>query len=343
MKKFIFNFFKIILLTSCGLFFFTHMYNLRLDKIESLLVANKILINPKLSQSIIDFKLDQSRKEISILGSSRVSGFEKEMFKNQSVFNYSMIVNSIEDIYELIIELNLHKKDTIIIGLDQWNFNRNYKQRNTNSFKKNNFNTPFLLFDKILKLEDITLIGAKSIKNFSGFKNDGAYFDGKRFLVEKVDQEDYLFKDTFKRIENGDRKFEHGSKPDSIQLIYLEKILKLCKEKHIQVYGFFPPFAPSIIDKMKTYNYTYITKSTKQISKLFDKYEYHFQDFTAYNSFTDSFYLDGSHCNRNVYYQILKDLNIPININFDNEYEIAAEDKRLMINYFKNTKIIATY
>tara|TARA_B110000240_G_scaffold122988_1_gene137288 strand:+ start:2737 stop:3759 length:1023 start_codon:yes stop_codon:yes gene_type:complete len=337
MQKFILKVLNIIFLTFVGLVYLSYLNNSRLNKIQVLSEISEIFINPKFRQSIIDFKLNQNKKEISIIGSSRTAGFEKGMFKNKNVFNYSMIVNSIEDILKLINKLDLNKKDTLIIGLDQWNFNSNYKPRNTNSFIINKLNLPFLLFDKIKTFNGINLIGKKSIDNFSGFRNDGSYFDGKRFIIPRFDQEDYLFKDTFHRIKNGNKKFEYGSKVDSIQLIFLDKILRFCKEKEIQVYGFSPPFAPSVIEQMKsgTYNYSYIEKSVEKIKELFSNYKYHYKDFTVYDSFDDSFYLDGSHCNRNVYYQILKDLNIPVDFSFDNKFEVNKKEIIYINNYFK--------
>ena len=336
MQKFTVKVLKIILLTTIGLMFLSNLNNSILEKIRVISETSDIYINPKFSQSIIDFKLNENENEISIIGTSRVSGFEKNMFRNKRIFNYSMIVNSLEDILNLIIEIDLNKNDTLIIGLDQWTFNENYNQRNNNSFKLNRLNLPFLFFDKIKKFNGISLIGQKSITNFSGFRADGSYFDGKRFLVPEFEKEDYLFKNTFDRIEKGNKKFEYGNNVDLIQLLLLENILKFCKENDIQVYGFSPPFAPSVIKKMKTgkYNYSYIDKSTQLIKYLFQDYDYNYKDFTDYNLFDDTFYLDGSHCNRNVYYQILKDLNIPIDTGFDNEKELSKGELIIISNYF---------
>ena len=94
-----------------------------------------------------------------------------------------MIAWSLEDFYNLVKEIGLSKKDTIIIGIDQWNFNEEYMYRLNNTFKKNNLNLPYILFDEIKKLNDVYLIGEKSFLSFSGFRNDGSYFDGKRLMM----------------------------------------------------------------------------------------------------------------------------------------------------------------
>ena len=302
---------------------------------------SKILFNPKYQQSIIDFKLNQEKKEISIIGTSRTAGFEKNMFSNNSVYNYSMIVNSIHDIKNLINDLHTNKGDTIIIGLDQWNFNKSYLPRYVNTYKTNTLNIPYSLIGKKKKTNSYLLIGEKSIDNFSGFRNDGSYFYGKRFIVPKQELEDYLFTNTYSRIQEGNRRFEYGSKVDLEQIKTLEELLIYLQKNKITLVGFFPPFAPSVNNKMSnpSYEYSYINESSKLITHLFDKYGFKFDDLTKIDLYEDSFYLDGFHCNRNVYYYILKVLGISINPNFKNEFEISEHDKINLNNYFTDESL----
>jgi hypothetical protein len=300
-----------------------------------------ILFNPKHQQSITDFKLNQKIRKISIVGTSRTAGFEKEMFSNESVYNYSMIVKSITDIKNLIIDLNLSHGDTVVLGLDQWNFNSSYNSRFVNSYKLNNINIPYTLLDDRKKTNDYLLIGEKSIENFSGFKKDGSYFYGKRFIVPKQELKDYLFKDSYSRIQDGNRRFEYGSKVDLKQIKTLEELLIYSQKNKITLVGFFPPFAPSVNDKMSNpkYDYSYINKSSKLITHLFDKYGFKFNDFTKIDLYEDSFYLDGFHCNRNVYYYILQVLGISVNSNFKNDFEISEHDKITLNNYFTDESL----
>ena len=297
---------------------------------------SKILFNPKQKQSIIDFKLNQEKKEISIIGTSRTAGFEKNMFSNKSVYNYSMIVNSIHDIKNLTNDLHTNKGDTIIVGLDQWNFNKSYLGRYVNAYKTNMLNIPYNLMDKKKKINSYFLIGEKSIDNFSGFRNDGSYFYGKRFIVPKEELVDYNFINTYDRIQNGNRRFEYGSKVDLKQIEILEELLVYSKKNEIILIGFFPPFAPSVNKMMNhpKYDYSYIKESSKLITDLFDKYGFKFKNFTNIDFYDDSFYLDGFHCNRNVYYYILKGLEIPLNSNFKNEFEISKKEKSYLDEYF---------
>jgi hypothetical protein len=145
----------------------------------------------------------------------------------------------------------------------------------------------------------------------------------------EIADEDIYFKIKYERIT--------GSDVDYNQVKKLKKILEYCKEKNIVVYGFFPPFAPSVLKKMKSENYdfSFIKKSLKEINKLFKENNYEFKDFTNYILFDDSFYLDGSHANRNIYFQILKDLKIQTNSYFDNDFQIKREELESLKSFFK--------
>jgi hypothetical protein len=318
--------------------------------LSSLLLLNKyeipekrdlfILINPKRYESISNLKIHQKKKEISIIGTSRTAGFEKEMFLNESFYNYSMIVNSITDIKNLVLDLNLEKGDTIVLGLDQWNFNSLYPPRNTNIYKKNNLHFPYMFFEGRKETSSYILYGDKAIDNFSGFKNDGSYFYGKRYIVPKEELEDYNFFDTYSRIKNGNRRFEYGSNVDIKQIEILEELLIHLKTNEINLISFFPPFAPSVYDMMnnKNYDYSYIKKSSSILNRLFDNYGFVFKDFSRIVSYDNSFYLDGFHCNRNVYFHMLKELGVSVNPYFKNEFELSEEESNFLIDYFSNSK-----
>lgn len=301
----------------------------------------KIYFNPKFKQSIIDLKLKQEKSEISIIGTSRTSGFEKEMFKNSNVYNYCMIAWSLDDALNLIKSLEIEKGGILIFGIDQWNFNKNYSHRLTNSFKKNNLNIPYLFIDQEKGYANITLIGEKAAKNFSGFRSDGSYFDGKRFissekeLIEagiwpgKIAHKDNDFYTKYYRI--------IGSEVDYKQIEKIKKILVLAKERKISIFGFFPPFSPSVIKKLDSENldFSFIYKSSKELKNMFSDFGFVFKDFTNFKFFDDTFYLDGSHPNRNVYFRILKELGIQTNHNFKNNFQIEINELNLLKKYFK--------
>ena len=273
MKEFLKFIFKLSLVVSTGLFVIFLINKISINRLIKLSNDQEIYYNPKFNQSIIDFKLKKQNTHISIVGTSRTAGFEKEMFLNTSVYNYSMIAWSLEDFYNLVKEIGFSKNDTLIIGIDQWNFNKKYMYRLNNSYKKNNLNLP----------------------SFSGFRNDGSYFDGKRLIMSDEElleanillppsrnNKNFNFKDDYKRI--------MGSEIDLNQLKFLTKILEYCKNKSIFVFGFSPPFAPSVMQLMKEnkYDFTYINNSTILIRKLFDEFKFKYMDFTEYLLFDDS-------------------------------------------------------
>ena len=336
MKKFLTYIFKLILSLIFCIYILFSLNSYEISQILNYSKDFNILFNPKHHQSIIDLKLKEKKKQISIIGTSRAAGFEKEMFSNKSFYNYSMTVNSISDIKDLLIDLYTNKGDTIIIGIDQWNFNNSYLGRLLNIYKTNNLNIPYTLIDKKKKTSSYLLIGEKSIDNLSGFKNDGSYFYGKRFIVPKEELEDYNFINTYDQIQNGNSRFEYGSKIDLKQIEILEELLVYSKKNEIKLIGYFPPFAPSINKMMNNpkYDYSYIKESSKLIIQLFDEYGFKFKDFTNIDYYDDSFYLDGFHCNRNIYYYILRELKIPVNKNFDNTFNLSKEDASFLNQYF---------
>ena len=123
--------------------------------------------------------------------------FLKHLLKN--FFTFRKYFSSFCKILE---HIDLKENDTLIIGLDQWNFNKNHLSRLESRYKSKYFKLPFLLFDDIEKQKDVYLIGEKAINNFSGFRNDGSYFYGKRYITDEKDLYDFLFKDSFDLIDS---------------------------------------------------------------------------------------------------------------------------------------------
>ena len=297
-----------------------------------------LYFNPSHTESIIDFKLSKKKHhEISIIGTSRTAGFERQMFRNKKTYNYSMIINSLIDIFSLTKDLDLQHSDTLILGLDQWDFNKNYLKRHINIYENTYLKKPYILFEKTTNYNDTFLIGDKAIKHVSGFRNDGSYFYGEKFIVPIEEHNDYNFKNTFDRIEKGDRRFEYGEEIDFEQLILIKNLLEYCQNKDLVVYGIFPPFAPSVIQKMQSnkYDYSYIKKASNKLKQLFNKFNYTFLDLTSYDRFEDHYYLDGFHCNRNVYFQLLKELKIPIDQTFDNHFNVNKTELLVTKKYIK--------
>ena len=110
MKFFLIHILKILSLVIIMLTPTFFLNKITTNKLINLSKNKTIYFNPKFKQSIIDFKLKQEKKDITIIGTSRTAGFEKEMFLNQSVYNYSMITWTLEDAFNLIQEIEFDKK-----------------------------------------------------------------------------------------------------------------------------------------------------------------------------------------------------------------------------------------
>ena len=330
---------KISIICFSVFFFFIVLALIQENKISHLLFlesTHKTYFNPKKTKAISKFKLKHKGSDISILGTSRVSGFEQSMFENQSVYNYSMISNSFDDIYNIIHELELAQNDTIILGIDQWILNQKYPKRNINYYENSFFDFP-LIFENYKTVDSVFLIGKASQTNFSGYRKDGSYFHGKRFIIEEKKRRDYNFKNTLSRIKNSTDRFEKGENIDLIQIKKLSRILEYCKSKQIEIVAFFPPFAPTIYNKMfiETNNYSYISKAKINLINLFDNYDFIFEDFTKIEGFNDNFFLDGFHCNRNIYYEILNKLGFKTNKSFDNSLNLSEQEKMFLTRNFR--------
>ena len=309
----------------------------QINKLES---EYETYFNPSYFESIVDYKMSKKEKnKISIIGTSRGSGFEKDMFSSKKVFNYSMIINSLKDIFSLAKDLGLRKSDTLILSIDQWEFNMNYKDGVYNKYQKKIIKNHELFFIKKKRFKNTILIGDRAIKNFSGFRDDGSYFQGKKFLTPNKKLKDYKFKETFRRIEKGIERFEYGGEVDENKFYMMEEFINYWEKKGIVVIGFFPPYAPSVVEKLfsKDYNFSYIKKSSKKLNQIFQKYNYTFVDLTYIDKFNDSYFIDSFHCNRNVYFDILKKLGVSINKDFDNHFNISESELSNMEDYFRNS------
>ena len=82
--------------------------------------------------------------------------------------------------------------------------------------------------------------------------------------------------------------------------------------------------------------YTYLNVASREINSLFNKHQFFYVDFSSFNQFGDEYYLDGLHCNRNVYYAMINILIDSANPDFDNNFEVNKELYLSMKKYYKN-------
>lgn len=272
--------------------------------------------------------------DVLALGSSRVLQFRDKMFE-ASFYNAGYTVSTIDD-FEFFLKLIPEDKlpRYLIIGLDQWMFNKEWNTINRNDnkikegFTNNTSKSIFtgleklnlvyddiihkqLNFHKVYQNSNRELIGLNATLNFTGFRNDGSMFYGKQInnLQKKsTEAEDYLFKETFTRINNANRRFEYGNFADENALKTLEKLLHFCKNKNILVIGFLPPYANEVYEEMqKTNNYNYINDLDQKLHPIFMNFGFDFYSFNTLKDFdsNDNEAIDGFHGGERAYLRLL--------------------------------------
>ena len=269
------------------------------------------------------------KKSIIALGSSRVLQFRASMF-DTSFYNAGYTISSVNDFLPFLQGIPKSKyPEYLIIGLDQWMFNKNYdnltilptKESWKNSFvkypAKNTYWDVFKIIFKgkyntlFLQKSSIEYIGLNAKINNKGFRNDGSIYYGDQ-IIKLINNDttanDYNYCDTYKRIKNGNSRFEFGNTVNNSALIVLDKFLKYCSENQIKVIAFLPPFADKVFNSMiKTENYNYLNEIYPKIKPLFYKYDYEIYNFSSVSSCnsSDDETLDGYHGGELTYQKIL--------------------------------------
>ena len=262
------------------------------------------------------------KPEIIALGSSRVMQFRSFFFNDQSFYNAGGSVQSMYG-YNLFLKKMNHYPKVIIIGLDQMWFNQQFHNTSgsvdlTDNFSnfeifKSSFNK--VIVDLLLNKIDIKKIsntsqylGLTAMMKQNGFRYDGSYIYS-REILNPIKAEDYLFKDTYDRIDKGERRFEYGTLIDQSSLIELNLFLNFCKSKNIHVIAFLPPFAPSVWEKLrqKRGEYSYLFSLYPLLEKTFSKYSYQCFDFSNISSLgsNDPEFINGFHGSEKAYLRIL--------------------------------------
>lgn len=269
------------------------------------------------------------RKSVIALGSSRVLQFRASMF-DTSFYNAGYTISSVNDFLPFLQGIPKSKyPEYLIIGLDQWMFNKNYDNLTvlrTKESWKNSFvkyptkNTYWDVFKNIFKGKYNKLflqnsssdyIGLSAKINNKGFRNDGSIYYGDqiiKLIKNDTTANDYKYRDTYNRIKNGNRRFEYGIFVNDSALIVLDKFLNYCSENHIKLIAFLPPFADKVFNSMiKTENYNYLNEIYPKIKPLFDKYAYEIYNFSTVSSCnsSDKETIDGFHGGEITYQKIL--------------------------------------
>ena len=275
--------------------------------------------------------ISKEKRTIWALGSSRVLQFRERLF-NKKFYNAGYTINTTEDYLTFLKSIpNEKHPDVLIIGFDQWIFNKNWNKSKKNKKKiyweesfsfypsgQTIFNTYIDLFSNIektyknVKLKKTKYIGLNAYTNNTGFRRDGSMYYGGRInrLINKDSTlKDYKFKDTKSRITKGNRKFQFGDSVDENAISNIEELLEYCNLNKIKVIGFLPPFANEVLNEMmKSNNYEYLNFIGNRLDISFKKHNYEFWDFTNAKKLNsnDTEFLDGFHGGELTYLKIVK-------------------------------------
>lgn len=306
-------------------------------KIDTIVKSNKDYLigfaNDEHRYRYLKWATINNNKKFTILalGSSRVLQFKEDMFEKR-FYNAGYTVeniNEFKDFLETIPKIKLPKY--LIIGVDQWMLNENWNGF-TQSYKpkaywaNNSFSfNSIRIIDFYKNILDGTFnlynyntssskVGFNAKFNNIGFRKDGSMNYGSqitKLINNDITAIDYLFRETFFRINNNSDRFEYGEDISLLGINKLKELLDYCYENNIKVVGFLPPFPESIYEKMiQSENYKYIEKIPTILNKMFASYNYEFYDYTSFikDKTYDIEYLDGFHGSEVTYYRILFDM-----------------------------------
>ena len=267
---------------------------------------------------------------IVTLGSSRVLQFRSNMF-DVPFYNAGLAAMTLSDFKPFMqsIPKNQYPK-YLIINLDAWMFNAQWDDLkiipNENKWSKSETTTPR---PKIFKEVWNDLINKKytfylsthqdSIQRIglnANLYNMGLRVDGSMCYGKQIDKlisgdstaEDYNYKKTFRKIAQGNKRFEYGDTLNPKALIILDDFLSFCKQHSIQVTAFLPPYAEKVYAKMEeTHQYSYLDKVYPAVAPILKKYDYEFYDYTHIEQFhsSDGETLDGFHGGEVTYLRLL--------------------------------------
>lgn len=267
--------------------------------------------------------------DVIALGSSRVLQFRNTMFQT-SFYNAGYSISSIKDFLPFLEGIPKEKyPQYLIMGLDQWMFNEHWDDLSkvrTPAYWSKSFHykadAPALIYawrdllrGKIKffyrKNGTMDFVGLNAVINNKGFRNDGSMCYGsqiEKLLKNDPTANDYQYSDTYKRIESGNKRFEHGDTANTNAIMELDRILSFCKQNEICVVGILPPFARQINIKMgETGAYGYMEEIYPESKKVFDRYAFELYDFTNPDRLgaDDSEALDGFHLGEGAYVKLL--------------------------------------
>ena len=296
-----------------------------------------LLYGPAFTNQIPYYKLQNTlirKPQILILGTSRVMQFRQNFFSTPTnVYNAGGGIVYLWDYADFLklIPSNQQPK-LLILGLDQWQFNPNWRRERHQLYQTIKKKTHALVEQPLLHVlqanfkeiyqamlaEKVTFdllwknirqrqgIGLNAVIEKQGFRSDGSY----RYGLLKLSDYQERYVDALDRIKNGANFFAYAENMDNSRLEILRKILEFCQQNNIHVVAFLPPFSPASMQAMLANQprYNYLTQIAHTLEPVFQEYGFSFFDFTNPKKLkitSDDEFIDGFHGSEKTYLQIL--------------------------------------
>ena len=285
------------------------------------------LVGSGYSDCTPQFKSRMAKKlkpDILVLGSSRCLQISHDWFNERySFYNAGGSIAKISDCMPFLKFVD-YKPVLLILNLDQFFFRGESLDL---SFSPQNYSyhyAPFEVLSINLKKVYIDMyngkiqidslyhtnnIGMNAIMNHNGFRADGTYYYGGAYN-NPVSSQDYQFKDTYRRINQGTHRFEYSCKVNACAVQELKRLLRYCSDRNIDIIFFIPPFAPSVWNRMMSLgdNYLYMSKLPDVLKPMFD--EFHIRNLFVFNTGADvgsgdNEFIDGFHGSDKTYLRML--------------------------------------
>ncbi len=265
--------------------------------------------------------------DVLAIGSSRVLQFRAEMF-DDSFFNVGYMIERISDIEIFLKKLPKNRlPKTIIMGLDQWMFNKNYDSLEYNpdwgrfDYSKISF-VRYLSFIRSILKREITLRqlagfnysrykGLNALENNVGIRYDGSFHYGKQLdmLLAGSDKvSDYNYSETLGRIRDGVLRFQPGDEINPLAGKHIQNMIKFADDNGIHLIILVPPLPDIVVETMRSSSrYGYFDKIGPYIQSFLkgSSHELHIFHTASSVGSDDSEVVDGFHCGESTYIKTL--------------------------------------
>lgn len=276
----------------------------------------------------------ERRPEVLVVGSSRTMEFREGLVNRRPsmFYNAGGSSQSLPEVRRFVDMVSATTKPKImILGLDQWWFNPRHSRgpsavrvqeqideesavASARVLNVGRFVVRDLVFGKIpphalLMRRDpvygIRALGMSAIVNGNGFRNDGSYQYGHLLMQRSLTEE--RLRAGYDRLGADKDHFSSGAHVDASSVTQIDELLERCRRDGTFVFGFSPPYAPSIYARMKAGGrHGYLADMATTLRAVFDKHGFVYLDFSdaAAAGGTDDDMIDGFHGSELVYLRI---------------------------------------